>query len=191
VAFSAGLGFLLGALAGLKGGWVDQAVMRVADVLLAFPGVLLALALTAALGPSLLNVIIALAAGRWVTYARVIRGQVLVEREKGYVEAARAAGAGAGRIVFIHLLPNTLTPLLIEMSFGMAGAILAEASLSFLGLGPQGLPTWGAMLNDGTSFLRSAPHIAIFPGLAIMATVMSFNLMGDSLRDRLAKNAAK
>ena len=185
VALSAGVGFFLGALAGLKGGVWDQALMRAVDVLLAFPGILLAIALTAVTGPSLLNVIVALSARGWVSYARLVRGQVLVEREKGYVEAARALGAGSVRIVLKHLLPNTLTPVVIEATFGLAGAILAEASLSFLGLGPQNVPTWGAMLSDGTSFLRSAPHIAVFPGLAIMATVLAFNFLGDAARDRL------
>jgi peptide/nickel transport system permease protein len=190
VAFSAALGFILGALSGLKGGWVDQVVMRVVDVLLAFPGILLAIALTAVTGPSIGNVIVALSVRGWVGYARIVRGQVLVERERGYVEAARAMGAGSSRILFTHLLPNTLTPVVIQATFGMAGAILAEASLSFLGLGPQGLPTWGGMLNDGTSFLRSAPHLAVFPGLAIMATVLAFNFLGDALRDRLGRKSA-
>ena len=186
VAVSAAVGCLLGAAAGLRGGWLDQLIMRVVDVLLAFPGILLAIALTAVTGPSLGNVVIALSARGWVGYARLVRAQTLVEREKGYVEAARALGLGSGRIILRHLLPNTLTPVVIEATFGLAGAILAEASLSFLGLGPQGMPTWGGMLNDGTSFLRAAPHLAIFPGLAIMVTVLGFNFLGDELRDRLA-----
>lgn len=186
VLLSAVIGFLAGAFAGIRGGWLDQLVMRVVDILLAFPGILLAIALTAVTGPSMLNLIIALSARGWVGYARVVRAQILVERERTYVEAARAMGAGTGRIAFRHLLPNTLTPVIIQATFGMAGAILAEASLSFLGLGPQDVPSWGAILNDGTSFLRSAPHIAIFPGAAIMATVLSFNFLGDALRDRLA-----
>lgn len=186
VAVSATVGCLLGAVAGLRGGFWDQLIMRVVDVLLAFPGILLAIALTAVTGPSLGNVVIALSARGWVGYARLTRAQALVEREKGYVEAARALGAGQGRIILRHLLPNALTPVVIEATFGLAGAILAEASLSFLGLGPQGMPTWGGMLNDGTSFLRTAPHLAIFPGLAIMVTVLGFNFLGDALRDRLA-----
>lgn len=190
VALSAAVGFLAGASAGLKGGVLDQVIMRVVDVLLAFPGILLAIALTAvAARPSVAIVIIALSARGWVGYARLVRAQVLVEREKGYVEAARAMGAHSGRIILRHLLPNTLTPVIIEATFGMAGAILAEASLSFLGLGPQNVPTWGAMLSDGAGFLETAPHLAVFPGLAIMATVMALNFLGDHLRDRLAQGA--
>jgi peptide/nickel transport system permease protein len=183
VLVSAFLGFAAGALAGLLGGVVDQLIMRVVDVLLAFPGILLAIALTAVTGPSVMNVIVALSVRGWVGYARVVRAQVLVEREKGYVEAANAMGAGPAWIITRHLLPNTMTPVIVQATFGMAGAILAEASLSFLGLGPRNVPTWGAMLADGASFLRSAPHIALFPGIAIMATVLAFNFLGDSLRD--------
>ncbi|MFO8058040.1 MAG: ABC transporter permease [bacterium] len=191
VLLSAVVGFIAGAVSGLKGGVWDQVIMRVVDVLLAFPGILLAIALVAVTGPGIGNVIIALSARGWVTYARIVRGQVLVERERGYVEAARSLGAGSGRIISLHLLPNTLTPVVVQATFGLAGAILAEASLSFLGLGPQEMPTWGAMLADGTSFLRNAPHIALFPGIAIMATVLAFNFMGDSLRDRLTKKGAE
>lgn len=186
VALSVMVGFFLGALAGLFRGVVDQVIMRVVDMLLAFPGILLAIALTAITGPSIMNVIIALSARGWVSYARLVRGQVLVEREKGYVEAARAMGVSTLGMIFRHLLPNTLTPVIIEATFGLAGAILAEASLSFLGLGPQNLPTWGAMLNDGTSFLRTAPFLAVFPGLAIMLTVLAMNFLGDALRDKWA-----
>jgi peptide/nickel transport system permease protein len=189
VMLSAAVGFVLGAAAGLFRGVVDQVVMRVVDVLLAFPGILLAIALTAVTGPSIGNIIIALSVRGWVGYARLTRAQVLVEREKGYVEAARAMGAGRARLIFRHLLPNTMTPIIIQATFGMAGAILAEASLSFLGLGPQGIPTWGAMLSDGAGFLRAAPHLAVFPGIAIMATVMALNFLGDHLRDRLAGEA--
>jgi len=185
VALSVVVGFLLGALAGLRGGFWDQLIMRVVDVLLAFPGILLAIALTAVTGPSIVNVIVALSFRGWVGYARLVRAQALVEREKVYVEAARAIGAGETRIILRHLLPNCAAPVIIQATFGMAGAILAEASLSFLGLGPQNIPSWGAMLNDGTSFLRAAPHIAIFPGIAIMASVLAFNFMGDAIRDRV------
>lgn len=191
VLISALAGYALGALAALRGGLWDQIIMRTVDVLLAFPGILLAIALTAVTGPSVLNVILALSAQGWVGYARLVRGQILVEREKGYVEAARALGSGGPALAVRHILPNTLTPVIVQATFGMAGAILAEASLSFLGLGPQNVPTWGAMLNDGTSFLRIAPHIAIFPGLAIMATVLAFNFMGDSLRDMVSGSLDK
>lgn len=185
------IGFIAGSVAGIKGGLYDQVIMRTVDILLAFPGILLAIALIAVTGPGIVNVIIALSARGWVAYARLVRGQVLVEREKGYVEAARAMGASTPRIIFAHLLPNTMTPVIIAATFSMAGAILAEASLSFLGLGPQNMPTWGSMLNDGTSFLRTAPHIAMFPGLAIMTTVLAFNFLGDALRDRLARSGAE
>ncbi len=191
VALSAVIGFIAGAVSGLKGGIWDQVIMRVVDVLLAFPGILLAIALIAVTGPGIANVIIALSARGWVTYARIVRGQVLVERERGYVEAARSLGAGSGRIISLHLLPNTLTPVVVQATFGLAGAILAEASLSFLGLGPQEMPTWGGMLADGTYLLRLAPHMAVFPGIAIMVTVLSFNFMGDSLRDRLTRSGAQ
>jgi len=187
VFLSAFVGYMLGAFAGILGGFWDNAIMRLVDILLAFPGILLAIALTAvSASPGVGVIILALSARGWVGYARVVRGQVLVEREQGYVEAARALGARTWWIAIRHLFPNTMTPVVIQATFGMAGAILAEASLSFLGLGPQDVPTWGGMLSDGTSFLRTAPHMAIFPGIAIMATVLSFNFLGDALRDRLA-----
>jgi len=183
VLVSALFGFLVGAAAGYFGGAVDQVIMRIVDVLQAFPGILLAIALAAVLGPSLMNVIVALSALGWVGYARLVRGQVLVEREKDYVQAARALGAGPGRIVLRHLLVNVSAPVLVQATFGMAAAILAEASLSFLGLGAQDVPSWGGMLNEGQSFLLTAPHLAIFPGLAVLVTVLGFNFLGDGLRD--------
>lgn len=186
VAISALLGFMIGSLSGYFGGVVDQIFMRLVDVLQAFPGILLAIALAALLGPSLGNVILALTVLGWVGYARLVRGQVLVEREKDYVQAARALGAGPLRIILRHLLLNVSAPVVVQATFGMAAAILAEASLSFLGLGAQDVPSWGGMLNEGQSFLRTAPHLAVFPGLAVMATVLGFNFLGDGLRDRLA-----
>ncbi len=186
VASSLLIGTLVGALAGYAGGWTDELVMRVVDVLLAFPGLLLAIALTAVLGPSVRNVVIALGAIGWTGYARLARGEVQRLRSREFVVAARALGAGDARIVARHLAPLLVAPLLVQATFGMAGAIVAEASLSFLGLGVQP-PTasWGAMLNDGRPFMLVAPHLTIFPGLAILGTVLALNFLGDGLRDRL------
>lgn len=185
VSISALAGTIVGLMAGYFGGWVDTLVMRVIDILMAFPGILLAIALTAVMGPSYFNVVFALSALGWVGYARLVRGQVLSEREKEYVESARAVGASSLRIAFRHILPNVLAPVLVQATFGLGGAILSEASLSFLGLGIQAYPSWGAMLDAGTDYLLEAPHIATFPGLAILITVVGFNLLGDGLRDRL------
>ena len=180
------IGILIGSMTGYYGGMIDELFMRIADIFLAFPGILLAIAFTAILGPSLNNVIIALCLMGWVGYARVIRAQFLWAREQEYVMAARAIGARSLRIVSRHILPNVIAPVIVEATFGMAGAILAEAGLSFLGLGVQP-PTasWGSMLNEGRGFLLQAPHMTIFPGLAIALVVMAFNFLGDSLRDSL------
>lgn len=183
---SAVLGTLLGAVSGYVGGWVDEAVMRVVDVLLAFPGILLAIFITAVLGPSLWNVILALCATGWTGYARLSRAQVLGLRDRDFVTAARALGASDRRIVLRHLLPNLLGPVVVQATFGVPGAVLAEASLSFLGLGvPPGTPSWGALVDQGTQYLMIAPHVALIPGVAIGVTVLGFNLLGDGLRDRL------
>ena len=180
------LGLLVGGVAGWAGGWVDEVLMRAVDVLLAFPGLLLAIALTAVLGPSLRNVVIALCAIGWTGYARLVRGEIRRLREREFVEAARALGTPGGRILWRHLVPLVAAPLAVQATFGMAGAIVAEASLSFLGLGAQPpTPSWGAMLNDGRAFVLVAPHLTIFPGLAIMLTVLALNFLGDGLRDRL------
>jgi len=180
------VGVLVGGMAGSLGGWVDEALMRVTDTLLAFPGLLLAIAFTAVWGPGLDHVILALCLMGWVSYARLTRGQLLSLREEEYVTAARAIGVGWPRLLRVHLLPNLLAPLLVETSFGMAGAIVAEAGLSFLGLGVQP-PTasWGSMLAEGRAFGLLAPHLTLAPGLAIMTAVMGLNLLGDGLRDRL------
>jgi peptide/nickel transport system permease protein len=186
VAISAVVGSAVGALAGYLGGFVDEAVMRLIDVLLAFPGILLAIAIMAILGPSLNNVVIALALLGWVTYARLVRGQVLALRELEFVHAARALGADARRIITRHLMPNVLGPVIVQATFGMAGAIVAEAGLSFLGLGTQPpTPSWGSMLNDGREFLLTAPHLTTIPGIAIMVVVLGLNFLGDGLRDVL------
>ena len=186
VTVSAVIGVALGLVAGYLGGWVDLLVMRIVDVFLAFPGLLLAIALVAVLGPGLANVIIALSALGWTAFARLTRGQVLAVRAEEHVLAAQALGAAGGRVMLRHILPNILAPLLVQASFAIAGAILAEASLSFLGLGaPPGTPSWGAMLSEGKHVLMEAPHVSIPPGLAIMGVVLAFNLLGDTLGDWL------
>ena len=185
VSVSVVIGIILGLLSGLGPKFVDSLVMRFVDVLLAFPGILLAIALVGIAGPSLRNVIVILAALGWVGFARLVRGQVLSVRERGYVASARALGASKIRLAFRHVLPNVLAPVLVQATFGLAGVILAEASLSFLGLGPQDVSSWGQMLSQGTDYLLFAPHISIFSGLAIFLSVLAFNLVGDALRDRL------
>lgn len=186
VSISLVIGLIIGSISGYYGGLVDEAFMRVVDILMAFPGILLAIAMVAVLGPSLNHVILALCLIGWVGYARLVRGQVLSLRELEYVAAARALGAAPARIIALHLIPNLIAPVIVEATFGMAGAILAEASLSFLGLGAQPpTPSWGSMLNVGREFLLIAPHTTTFPGLAIMLVVLGFNFLGDGLRDYL------
>ncbi len=186
VGISAAAGLLIGALSGYLGGLVDESLMRLTDVFLAFPGILLAFALMAILGPGLQNVILALCIMGWVGYARLVRAQVLALREEDFVAAARSLGGGTPRIILRHLLPNLMGPVLVEATFGIASAILAEAGLSFLGLGTQPpTPSWGVLLKEGHLRLFEAPHLSIFPGLAIMVTVLGFNLLGDGLRDLL------
>jgi len=186
VSVSASIGAAMGALAGYYGGIIDEAISRVIDILLAFPGLLLAIALVAVLGPSLTNVVIALSLIGWVGYARVARAQVLQAREFEYVVAARAIGAATARILIRHVLPAALPALTVQATLGMGGAILSEAALSFLGLGVQPpTPSWGAMLNYGRVHVLDAPHLTVFPGLAIAIVVLGLNLLGDSLRDRL------
>lgn len=186
VTLSAALGTLVGAVAGYRGGWLDELTGRVMDVLLAFPGILLAIALVAVLGPSLTNVVLALVIIGWVGYARLVRGQVLKVRELEYVQAARAIGASTPRVIVRHVIPATLSAVVVQATFGMAGIIIAEASLSFLGLGVQPpTPSWGTMLDAGRAHIFDAPHLTIFPGLAIAVIVLGFNFAGDALRDRL------
>lgn len=180
------VGTTIGAVSGFFGGRVDSTLMRMTDVFLAFPGILLAIALVAVLGPALRHVVLALVIIGWVGYARLVRGQVLQIREQEFVLAARAAGVPARRVLLRHVLPNVLPTLLVQASLGMAGAILAEASLSFLGLGIQPpTPSWGAMINAGRGHLLDAPHLALFPGLAILLTVLGLNFLGDGLVDLL------
>jgi len=186
VTISSVVGVTVGAIAGYAGGWIDDLVGRVMDILLAFPGILLAIALVAVLGPSLANVVLALVVIGWVSYARLVRGQVLKVRELDYVQAARASGAPVSRVLIQHVIPATLSAVTVQATLGMAGAIIAEASLSFLGLGVQPpTPSWGTMLDEGRSHLFEAPHLTIVPGLAIALLVLGFNFAGDALRDRL------
>ena len=180
------IGLVMGATAGYFGGRFDFLLMRIIDVLLAFPGILLAIYIAAVLPPSLTNVILALSATGWVGYARLVRGQVLQVREMEYVQACRAMGMRSPRIILRHILPNIAGPVLVHGSFGLGGAILGEAALSFLGLGvAPGTPSWGALLDDGAQYLLVAPHLAVAPGLAILIAVLSFNFLGDGLRDHL------
>ncbi len=186
VSVSATVGMFFGSIAGYFGGRVDDVISRVIDVLMAFPGILLAIALVAVLGPSLRNVVLALSVIGWVGYARLVRGQALRAREFEFVQAARASGASSGRIVLHHILPTAFPAVIVQATLGMAGAIIAEAALSFLGLGVQPpTPSWGTMLDAGRAHLFDAPHVTIFPGLAIALLVLGFNLLGDSLRDRI------
>lgn len=178
------IGVGVGMVAGYYGGLLDDLLMRVVDVLLAFPALILALAIAGVLGPSITSVMIGIVTVAWADYARVMRGQVLAARERQYVEAARATGAGNPRILLRHVLPNVLPPILVLASLEMGGLILAISGLSFLGLGAQPpTPEWGAMLNDGRTFIAAAPQLMIYPGLAISLVVVGFNLLGDGLRD--------
>jgi peptide/nickel transport system permease protein len=187
--FSVIIGVFIGAIAGFYGGWVDKVLSGyLFNVFLAFPGLLLAIALVAFLGAGLGKLILALCIIGWVGYARVMRGQVLKVREFDFVQAARALGASNFRILFIHILPNAIQPLIVQASLGMAGAVLSEASLSFLGLGiPPPAPSWGTMLEEarGLDTLYSAPHVFFFPALSIALTVLAFNFIGDGLREYL------
>lgn len=188
------LGLVLGLVAGYYGKWVDETVMRLADVTLAFPTLLLLIALVAALQPSLPVVFLTIGLVGWAGMARLVRGQVLVVRELEYVQAQRALGARDHRIIAMHVLPAVIAPVVIACTLGVAGAIMAEASLSFLGLGVQPpTPSWGAMIADGRdlSQLRSSPWTSLFPGLAIGMTVLGFNLLGDALRDALDPRAKR
>lgn len=189
VAVSGTIGIVIGALAGYYGGWIDRIVSGyVFNVFLAFPGLLLAIAMVAFLGAGLNKLILALCIIGWVGYARVMRGQVLKVREYDFVQAARALGARDWRILFVHILPNAVQPLIVQASLGMAGAVLSEASLSFLGLGvPPPAPSWGVMLEEARDLvtLRIAPHAMLAPGIAIALTVLAFNFLGDGLREYL------
>ena len=187
VAASLTLGLIFGSIAGYHGGFVDRFLnVIVMNAFMSFPGILLAIAFVAFLGPGLFNLVLALSIGGWVGYARLVRAQVLAVREREFVEAARALGASDTRIIVRHILPNIIQPVIVQAAIGMAGAILAEATMSFLGLGvPPPTATWGSMLNDGRSHLFDAPHLVLFPAAAVMLAVLSFNFIGDGLRDYL------
>lgn len=184
VTLSAILGTLVGGLAGFVRGWVDLVLVRVIDVFMAFPGILLAIALAGILGPGIGNLILALAAVGWVGYARLARAQVLTLARRDHVTAARALGRGPAAILVRHLIPLALAPLIVEGTFGVAGAVMAEAGLSFLGLGVQPPDaSWGSLVRDGVSYLLVAPHLVLAPGVALLVVVLSVNLLGDALRD--------
>lgn len=187
VACSLSLGLVFGGLAGYYGGVLDTVLnIFLMNAFLALPGILLAIAFVAFLGPGLINLILALSIGGWVGYARLVRAQVLAVREREFVEAARSLGASDLRIFTRHILPNILQPVIVQSAIGMAGAVLAEGTMSFLGLGvPPPSSSWGSMLNDGRLYLFDAPHMVIFPAIALMLCVLSFNFIGDALRDYL------
>lgn len=184
-------GIVFGSIAGYYGGVTDRLLnVVVMNAFMSFPGILLAISFVAFLGPGIFNLILALSIGGWVGYARLVRAQVLAVREREYVEAARALGASDLRIVVRHILPNIIQPVIVQAAIGMAGAILAEATMSFLGLGvPPPTASWGAMLNDARSHLFDSPHLVLFPAAAVMLAVLSFNFIGDGLRDYLDPRA--
>lgn len=185
VGLSLAIGLVAGGLSGFYGGWLDTVMnIYVTNAFMSLPGILLAIAFVAFMGPGLVNVILALAISGWVGYARLVRAQVMAVKEREFIEAARALGATDWRIMVRHILPNTLQPLIVQGAIGMAGAVLAEATLSFLGLGvPPPAASWGSMLNDARSHLFDSPHLVFFPAMAVMLTVLSFNFIGDALRD--------
>lgn len=185
VGISLVVGCFLGLIAGYSGGLIDQIFLFITDVFLAFPSFLFALAVAAFLEPSVFNVIIILSLKGWVTYARLVRGQTLALKQREFILAGKAIGISRWRIYFKHLLPNMMGPIVVNASFGMAGVIMIESALSFLGLGvPVDTPSWGAMIDQGTQYLLVAPHLSIFPGIFIMLVVLGFNFLGDGLRDK-------
>jgi peptide/nickel transport system permease protein len=187
VAGSLFLGLIFGSVAGFYGGAIDRFFnIVVMNAFLSFPGILLAIAFVAFLGPGIFNLILALCIGGWVGYARLVRAQVLAAREREFVESARALGASDWRVLTRHILPNIIQPVIVQAAIGMAGAVLAEATMSFLGLGvPPPTASWGSMLNDGRSHLFDSPHLVLIPAAAVMLAVLSFNFIGDALRDLL------
>lgn len=186
VVFSVIIGTIVGLVAGYFGGWVDLVLMRITDIFLGVPAIVLALAIVAILGPGMLNVALALIVVAWTEYARVVRSTTLVLREQNYVQAARALGASPSRILFKEILPNAMGPIIVLSSLGLGTAIISESALSFLGFGlPPPTPTWGWTLAYGTKFIRDAPWLSIISGASIMITVLGFNLLGDGLRDIL------
>ncbi len=191
VGLSLAIGLVAGCLAGFYGGWLDLAInVYVMNAFLSLPGILLAIAVVAFMGPGLVNVILALSISGWVGYARLVRGQVMAVKEREFVEAAHALGASDLRILSRHVLPNIIQPLIVQAAIGMATAVMAEATLSFLGLGvPPPAASWGSMLNDARSHLFDSPHLVFFPAMAVMLCVLSFNFLGDALRDYMDPRA--
>ncbi|MEI7769769.1 MAG: nickel transporter permease [Chloroflexales bacterium] len=186
VVMAAGVGVLVGALAGYLGGWWDEAIMRVTDIFFAFPSLILAMSIAGALGPSLQNALIAVAVVSWPIYARLMRGQVLVLRDQEFVQAARAIGVGDAGILLRHILPNTLSPLLVQASFDMGGTILAVSGLSFIGFGAQPpTPEWGVMISEGRNYITAQWWLTFYPAMSMLLVVTGFNLVGDGLRDIL------
>ena len=186
VTFAILVGGILGAISGFYGGWLDMLIMRIMDIFMAFPGLLLAISIVSVLGPGLINALLAISIVSIPIYARVVRSSVLAVKGLDYVDASRALGASNIRLLFTRILPNALTPLIVQGTLGIAGAILGAAALSFLGLGAEvPKPEWGLMLGEERNSVFNAPHLVFFPGLAIMLTVLSFNLIGDGLRDAL------
>lgn len=180
------LGLAIGTLSGYYGGWLDEIVMRVVDAFLAFPSLLLALGIAGLFGAGFMNLVIALITVDWAGYARLARGSVLTVKEQDYIKAAKGLGAGDMHVILRHVIPNIISPLIVMATIGMGYVILSAAGLSFLGFGVQPpTPEWGSMLSEGKTYIRSAPYIMIFPGIAIMLTVMAFNYLGDELRDLL------
>jgi len=186
VAVSCPLGVVIGLASGFFGGWIDRTLMRLTDIQLAIPTILLAMALVTVLGPGVANLIITLSVTGWTIYARLIRGETLALRDRDFIEATRAAGAGQARIVFRHVLPNVVSPVIVVATFAVGSMVVLEATLSFLGIGvPLRVATWGSMLSSGRTYLKSAWWITAFPGLAIFVTVLAINALGDSMRDAL------
>ena len=186
VAVSCPLGVVIGLASGFFGGWIDRMLMRLTDIQLAIPTILLAMALVTVLGPGVLNLIVVLSVTGWTIYARLVRGETLALRSREFVEATRAAGAGEARIMFRHVLPNVVSPAIVVATFAVGSMVVLEATLSFLGIGvPLRVVTWGSMLNGGRTYLKSAWWITAFPGLAIFVTVLAINALGDSMRDAL------
>ena len=186
IALAALVGTVIGLTAGYFGGWLDNLLSRIMDIFFTFPSLILAIAISVALGLGIQNALLAIAITYWPAFARVVRGATLAERAKDYVEAARVVGASDPRVIWSHVLPNVLSPLIVQFTVAISQAIIIESSLSYLGLGTQPpTPSWGTMINEGRTFLDTAPWISVFPGAAIMGAVLAFNLLGDGLRDVL------
>jgi ABC-type dipeptide/oligopeptide/nickel transport system permease subunit len=192
VGVAAAIGLPVGAIAGYRGGWIGHVLMTLIDILLSFPAILIAIIIVALFGPGIRNAMIAIGVAQMPLYARLIRGEVIRLRAETFVEAARALGLTERRILVRHVFPNAVGPVIVQSTLNLAGAILSAAYLGFLGLGAQPpIPEWGAMLSDGRTYLRTAPHVAIYPGLAVMLVVLGFNLFGDGLRDALDPRATR